>query len=478
MKSIRAFLLMPCAAAALLAGCAMGPSYQRPEIAAPSNWRTPGTDAASLANTEWWGYYRDPVLTNLIATALTNNYDLRIAAARIEEARGGYRAQRSFLLPSIDGSANWTRARAGDIPPSPGVTGGQFDAFGLLSYEVDLWGRIRRLTESARAQLLATEEARKTVQIGLVSSVATTYFNLRSLDRQLQIARDTYASRTNALELTSIKFNAENGLGFGIVSELDVRQAETQVHTTRSTIAGLERAIAITENALRFLLGQYPGAVPRGETLTAQWQPAEIPAGLPSELLLRRPDLRAAEQQLIAANADIGAARAAYFPTVSLTAALGVQSVQLDDLFSAGTSRAWKLAPQIAGPIFNGGRIRAGVQVAKARQKAALAFYEQAIQNAFREVEDALVSITKLREELASEEANVKVEQRRLELSQLRYDEGIASFSDVLDAQRFQFSAELTAVQTRNNLLAAVAQLYKALGGGWTTSPVRTGKTP
>ena len=280
MKSIRAFLLMPCAAAALLAGCAMGPSYQRPEIAAPSNWRTPGTDAASLANTEWWGYYRDPVLTNLIATALTNNYDLRIAAARIEEARGGYRAQRSFLLPSIGGSANWTRARA------------------------------------------------------------------------------------------------------------------------------------------------------------------------------------------------------AYFPTVSLTAALGVQSVQLDDLFSAGTSRAWKLAPQIAGPIFNGGRIRAGVQVAKARQKAALAFYEQAIQNAFREVEDALVSITKLREELASEEANVKVEQRRLELSQLRYDEGIASFSDVLDAQRFQFSAELTAVQTRNNLLAAVAQLYKALGGGWTTSPVRTGKTP
>lgn len=462
----RLLLLIP-VLALLLAGCAMGPDYRRPTVNAPASWRVAAPTNESLVNVSWWDFYRDPALTNLIAVALTNNFDLRIAAARIEEALGGYRAQRSFLLPSLNGSAAWTRARVGDLPPASGVTAGQFDVFGLLSYEVDLWGRIRRLTESARAQLLASEEARRTVQISLVSAVATTYFNLRALDRQLEIARETLAARTNVLELTRIKFSETDGLGFGIVSELDVRQAETQVHGARATIASLERAIAVTENALRYLLGDHPGEVPRGQTLAQQWQPDAIPAGIPSELLLRRPDLRAAEQQLIAANADIGAARAAYFPTISLTAALGVQSVQLDDLFSTGTSRAWRFAPQIAGPIFNGGRIRAGVQVAKARQQTALAVYEQAIRNAFREVDDALISITKLREQLAAEEANVVAERRRLELSQLRYDEGISSYTDLLDAQRFVFSAQLAAVQTRNDLLASVAQLYKALGGGW-----------
>jgi multidrug efflux system outer membrane protein len=450
------------------AGCKSGPDYQRPAVSSPDGWRTAAPTNGSLANVAWWSYYRDPVLTNLITAALTNNYDLRIAAARIAEAQGGYIAQRSFLLPTVSGSGAWTRARAGDIPPSPGAISDQFDVFGLLSYEVDLWGRLRRLTESARAQLLASEEAQKTVQISLISSVATTYFTLRALDRQLEIAHDTYVSRTNSLELTRIKFNEDEGLGYGIVSELDVRQAETQVYAARSTIASLERAVAVTENALRYLLGQNPGDIPRGQSLADQWQPVEIPAGLPSDLLLRRPDLRTAEQQLIAANADIGAARAAYFPTVSLTAALGVQSVELDDLFSGGASRAWSFAPQIVAPIFNGGRIGAGVQVAQAREQAALAVYGQAIQNAFREVDDAIVSITKLREQLAAEEANARAETRRLELSQLRYDEGIASYSDVLDAQRFLFSAELGAVQTRKELLAAVAQLYKALGGGWT----------
>ncbi len=240
------------------------------------------------------------------------------------------------------------------------------------------------------------------------------------------------------------------------------------MYSALSSIASLERAVALTENSLRFLLGQPPGPVPRGRSLADQWEPAGIPAGLPSELMLRRPDLRAAEQQLIAANANIGAARAAYFPTVSLTGAFGVQSVELEDLFSSGTSKAWSFAPQVAGPIFNGGRIRAGVQVAKARQQAALAVYEQAIQNAFREVDDALISIIKLRERLAADEANVKAEQRRLQLSEWRYEEGIASYSDVMDAQRFLFSAQLGAVQTRNDLLAATSQLYKALGGGWT----------
>lgn len=449
------------------AGCKAGPDYQRPTVSAPGGWRTSAPTNDSLANVAWWSYYRDPVLTNLITAALTNNYDLRIAAARLAEAQGGYLAQRSFLLPNVSGSGAWTRGSAGDIPPAPGSGYEQFDVFGLLSYEVDLWGRLRRLTESARAQLLASEEAQKTVQISLIASVATTYFTLRALDRQLEIAHETHVSRTNSLELTRIKFNEQDGRGYGIVSELDVRQAETQVYATRSTIASLERAVAVTENALRYLLGQNPGDIPRGQSLADQWQPGEIPAGLPSDLLLRRPDLRAAEQQLIAANADIGAARAAYFPTVSLTAALGVQSAELGDLFSGGTSRAWSFAPQIVAPIFSGGRIRAGVQVAKAQEQAALAVYGQAIQNAFREVDNAIISITKLREQLAADEANVQAEARRLELSQWRYEAGISSFSDVLDAQRFLFSSELNAVQTRNDLLSAIAQLYKALGGGW-----------
>jgi len=451
----------------LLAGCAMGPNYHRPELSTPVDWRTTDGEGESLADIEWWNFYHDPVLTNLIATALTNNFDLRIAAARVEEALGGYRAQRSFLMPSLSASGAWTRGRVGDIPPAPGTTSGEFDVFGMLSYELDVWGRLRRLTESARAQLLASEEGWRTVQISLIASVATTYFNLRALDRQLEIARATYESRTNIYELTKIKFSEEDGLGFGIVSELDVRQAETQVHAARSTIASLERAIAVTENALRFLLGQDPGPIPRGDTLTAQWQPESIPAGLPSDLLQRRPDIRAAEQLLISANADIGAARAAYFPTISLTAALGVQSIELDDLFSTGMSRAWRFAPQVVAPIFQGGRIRAGVQVANARQRGALAAYEQAIRNSFREVDDALISIQRLREQLAADEDNVVAEQRRLELSELRYDGGIASYSDLLDAQRFLFSAELNAVQTRSDLLAATAQLYKALGGGW-----------
>lgn len=450
--------------AASLSGCKLGPNYHRPVVTAPTDWRTQSpTGAESLADVAWWDFFKDPALTNLISVALSNNKDLRIAAARIEEARGGYRSQRSFLAPSVDASGSWTRARSGNTPPAAGVTGNQFDISGLLSYEVDIWGRLRRLTEAARAQLLASEEGRRTVTIGLVASVATTYFDLRALDEQLVIAKNTLASRRRTLDLTKTKFDDGNG----IVPALDVHQAETQVFSAQSAVANLERLIAITENALSVLLGRNPGAISRGATLAAQWQPDEIPAGLPSDLLLRRPDLRGAEQDLIAASANIGAARAAYFPTISLTAALGLQSVELDDLFSPGLSRAWRFAPQVAGPIFNAGRISAGVQVANARRDAALATYERAIQNAFREVDDALVSVKKLREQSTADEGNVTAERKRLELSELRYDGGVTSYSEVLDAQRFLFSAELNAVQTRRDLLAALAQLYKALGGGW-----------
>jgi len=449
---------------ALLVGCAVGPDYHRPTVTAPESWRTQPAETNSLAGLAWWNYYHDPVLTNLITIALTNNLDLRIAVARIAEAAGNYQSQRSYLLPTVNGSGDYTRGAVGNAPPF-----NEYALLGSLSYEVDVWGRIRRLTEAAQAQYLAAESTRNTVQISLIASVASTYFNLRGLDRQLEIARDTYNSSTNVLALTKIKYNEQaDGHGYGIVSEMDVRQAETQVYNASSTIASVEQAIALAENSLRYLLGLNPGPIPRGQPLTGQWQPDAIPAGLPSDLLLRRPDIQAAEELLIAANANIGAARAAYFPTISLTALLGVQSVQLNDLFSLGTSRIWSFSPQITAPIFNAGRISAGVAIAKAQKDDAVASYQQAIQNAFQEVDNALASITDLRAQLVADEGYVHAEQRLFELSELRYNEGISSYFDLLDAQRYLFSAQLNAVQTRANLLVAVTQLYQALGGGWT----------
>lgn len=458
------YLVLPCLLVLSSTGCKMGPKYRQPEVAAPSGWRNAHAEGGSAAHLEWWQFYRDPLLTNLIATAVEQNHDLRIAAGRIEQAQGTYRSQRSLLFPSVDAAGGWTRGRSGYTQ----LTGNQFEILGLLSYEVDIWGRVRRLTESARAELLATRYARDTVQITLIANVANAYFNLRALDEQLAIARRTLASRTNSLELTKTKFNDGNG----VVSELDVRQAETQVFSAQSSIAQIERAIALNENLISFLLGNNPGSIARDLDGAPSPAPGEIPAGLPSELLFRRPDIHEAEELLIAANANIGAARAAYFPTISLTAALGLQSVELNDLFDAGTSKAWSFAPRLATPIFNAGRIRAGVQVARGQQQVALAAYEQAIRNAFREVDDALVSVAKLREQTAAEEANVQAERKRLELSYDRYEAGIASYLEVLDAERSLFGTELSLAQTRGDLLAAAAQLYKALGGGWETVPM------
>lgn len=447
--------------AASLCGCKLGPDYHRPVVGFPAAWRETGSSTNSLADLPWWGVFQDPALTNLISTALLNNKDLRIAAARVEQAQGTYRMQRASLMPWVDASADWSRGRSG----ISGQTAGQFDVFGALSYEIDFWGRLRRLTESTRAQLLASEEGRRTVYLSLIGQVARTYFDLRALDEQLAIAIRTYDSRTNSLELTRVKYDNNNG----IVSELDVRQAETQVYAAQSSIAQLERAVTATENALSFLLGSNPGPIQRGRALDEEQLPLLLPPGLPSDLLLRRPDILAAEAQLIAANAEIGAARAAYFPVISLSAALGLQSLELQDLFSAGTSRAWNFTPQIVGPIFRGGRIRAGVQVAESRRNELLATYEQVIQNAFREVEDALVAVAKLREQIAIGEADVTAERRRLELSRDRYDNGVSSYFDVLDAERSLFTAELGLVESRRDLLSAAAQLYKSLGGGWNT---------
>jgi multidrug efflux system outer membrane protein len=449
-------------AAIALAGCATGPDYRRPDFTLPSAWRMGGAVTNNLADAPLREIYRDPVLSGLIAVALSNNFDVRIAVTRIEQAAAALRVQRAGYVPAINASASYTDAQAGNIPPAPGASGEQYDLFGVLSYEVDVWGRIRRLNESARAQFLASEEAKRAIEVSLVAGVASTYFNLRALDRQLEIATETLVSREDLLELTRVKFDD----GQGIVSELDVVQARTQVASAQSSIANLRRLIATTENALSVLLGSNPRDIERGLSIDEQWAPGSLAAGLPSEVLLRRPDLRAAEQNLIAANADIGVARAAYFPAISLTGAFGLQSAELGDLFDAGVSEAWNFAPSITAPIFNGGKIRAGVRAAEARQRQALAEYEKAIQIAFREVDDALAGIQYFREQLVADQEVVWAESKRLELARLRYEGGVASYSDVLDAQRFLFSAELTAVQTRNNLLNASVQLYKALGGG------------
>lgn len=450
-------------AAGLAGGCAIGPDYRRPDLALPDAWRSGEATTNSFADLPYAELYRDPVLNRLIATALSNSPDVRSALARIEQAAAALRIQQADHWPSVNGSATYTSARQGNLPPLRGAEADQYDVFGALSYELDVWGRVRRLNESARAQYLATEEARRSVQIGLVAGVASAYFNLRALDRQLEIATATLASRQDMLELTEIKFDG----GGGIVSELDVVQAQTQVSSTKSSIASLRRLVATTENALNLLLGGYPGDVPRGLGVAEQWRPDDVPPGLPSDLLLRRPDVRAAEQNLVAANANIGVARAAYFPAISLTGALGVQSDELGELFDTGISKAWSFSPNLAAPIFNAGKIRANVRVAEAQRKQALADYEKAIQTAFREVADALAGVRYLREQLAADEETLQAETKRLDLAQARYEGGVASYSDVLDAQRYQFSAELTAVQTRNDLLNAIVQLYKALGGGW-----------
>ena len=450
-------------------GCKVGPNYHRPPIATPTGWRLGPTSADSIANLPWWEIYRDPVLTNLISKALLDNQDLRIAAARVEQSLGNYRSQRAALVPWLNGSADWSRGRSGIA----GETASQFDAFGLLSYEVDFWGRLRRLTEAARAQMLASEEGRKSVYIGLVAQVAAIYFDLRGLDEQLAIARNTRESRANSLRLTLVRYDNNQG----IASELDVRQAETQVYSAENSISQIERAIGITENALSLLLGDNPGSIARGEALDGQNLPAAVPAGIPADLLFRRPDVRAAEQQLIAANANIGAARAAFLPTISLTAALGVQSLELEDLLTSGASRAWRFTPQIAGPIFNGGQIRAGVQMAEAQKTELLAAYQRSIQNAFREVDDALLSIAKLQEQISVGTANVTAERRRLSLSLDRYENGVSSYLEVLDSERSLFSAELALVEYRSDHLSAIAQLYKALGGGWEQTAPQNGPT-
>ncbi len=447
-----------------LAGCVVGPDYQRPEVNAPSSFQYEERDAQDTANTDWWKAFQDPVLDCLIAESLANNLSVKIAAAHIEQAAALLAQMRSALFPQVGYSGSATRQRAalpGESPLLADVSG-QRESYQLLagaSWEIDLWGRIRRLSEAARANVLATQEARRGVILSLVASVAETYIQLRGLDEQLDVARQTLASYAESVRLFELQF------GHGQVSQMVVEQARSQYETAASMIPGLESQIAQTENALSILLGRHPGPVQRGRSVAELEMPA-VPFGLPSQLLERRPDLAQAEQNLIAANAQIGAAKALYFPSISLTGAYGTQSSELSDLFK-GPSRVWNYAGSVTGPIFTAGAIRGQVKQAQAAQEAARLGYQNAILSAFSDVENSLVARQKLGEQLRAQEQLARSLREYSRLAWLQYHEGYTPYLTVLNAESQLFSAELARVQTRTSHLRAFVRIYQAMGGGW-----------
>ena len=424
------------------------------------------TDLNSIGDLKWSEVFKDPELQYLIKTAMVQNYDLRTAGARVNAARANLGLARSEQFPQFDATADITSNRFsqnGQLASSG--QGGQRRSFGsvllnLLTFEIDVWGRLRNQTKAARAELRATEEDRKAVMTTVVGDVASGYFNLLELDSQLDISKRTLATRENSLRL--IKARQQGGLA----TMLDVRQAEELVYQASQTIPDTERAIEQTENLISLLLGNNPAAIARGKPLGQQEELPAVPAGLPSSLLERRPDIRAAEENLVAQRALVSAAKAAYFPRISLTGLLGFQSNQLSSLFT-GPSRAWTFVPQITQPIFTGGRLKSDVKFARAQQELALVAYQQTIQNAFREVSDALIQYRKLKEIRVQQELLVTTLQDRSRLAYLRYEGGVDTLLNALDADREVFEAELNLTQTKRDELISVVQLYTALGGGW-----------
>ncbi len=452
-----------------LAGCAVGPDYKRPEVLTPTDWRNGLEGRDSLGDLGWWELFKDPTLHELISTAVVANRDLQVAVARVLDSRAQLGIARAAQFPQVNGSGSYqyTRPFSKNSPMVQGgetFTGDDWQGATDLTFELDLWGRLRRGTEAARAELLASEETRRVVLMTVVADVARTHFDLLELDHELEIARRTLQTRQASLELQRRRF------GQGLSTQLDVDRAEAEVAVAAATVPDLERRIAQTENGLSVLLGRNPGRIARGTPLDGQRLPPEVPAGLPSALLERRPDIRQADQTLVAANARIGVAKAEYFPKISLTGMFGVESVSLSDLFTGG-SRVWSIGPTMTIPLFTAGRIKNTVKGFEARQQQAATQYLQTIQQAFREVEDALVFHRKVREIRTERERRVAATRGALSLATLRYERGLATQLDVLDAQRQLFSAELELASTTRDQLTAVVQLYKALGGGWQSQP-------
>ena len=445
---------------ASLSACMVGPDYRRPEVDVPAAWRLGATEAVEIANIAWWDQFRDPVLSELVRTALANNKDLEIATASVDQAAAQYGIVRSAQFPQVNAGVSAARERSSANAPLPG--GRTVNDYGVnlsASFELDVWGKLRRATESARANLLATEQGKGTVVLTVVTTVATGYIQLRALDRQLQIAQDTSDSFSEVARLQRIRFEE------GAVPESDYRQAESQYRDALAHVPELEREIARQENFISVLLGRNPGPIARGSDIDGFLFPA-VPGALPAALLERRPDIRQAEQQLIAANADIGVAKAAYFPDISLTGLLGLESAQLSDLFK-GPSRVWSFGAGVAQPIFNAGRIRAQVAQAEALQREALYTYQKAIISAFQDVENALIDQTKFGQVRTEQGRNVAALRRFRDLAELRYREGATIYLEVANAEQSLFNAELAYVATQAQLFQSYANLYRAMGGGW-----------
>lgn len=456
------------ACATLLAGCSLIPSYQRPPAPIPAAYpaQQDSPDGAApariTADSGWREFFPDQRLQAWLTAALANNRDLRTAALRIEEARALYDIQWSERLPNINAAASAQRVRtpAGTSPVGTALVANTYQVgLNLAAFELDFFGRVRSLSEAALAQYLATEEAHRSARISLVAEVAKAYLAERAFAEQLELAQRTLASREQAYRLAQQRFEV------GASSALDLRQSEVLVQTARVAQATLARQRAQAQNALALLAGTPLADLPAPQTLAAQDIETGIPAGLPSELLARRPDIRASEQRLMAANANIGAARAAFFPRISLTAGLGTASRELSGLFEAG-SASWSFVPQLALPIFDAGRNRANLDLAQVRRNIAVADYEKAIQQAFREVADALVARAALDEQIEAQRLVQEAQAARLELADQRYRNGIASSLDVLDAERELFSAQQSLVQARLLRLTNAIDLYRALGGG------------
>jgi outer membrane protein, multidrug efflux system len=451
--------------ALLISGCMVGPDYKRPAATVPTEYRgvspeAAKAEAASLGDEKWWDVFRDEQLQSLIRTAIQQNYDLRIAATRVLQAQAQLGITRSNQYPSVSGGANISAVRTPETIAFPAGEQSTGQLFLSAAWQLDFWGQYRRATEAARASLLATEWGRRAVISSLIASVASAYFQLRGLDLQMDLSRDALTARRESLRLTTVLANHGN------TSELDVRQAEQLVYTASEEIPDLERRIQQQENLLSTLLGNNPGPITRGLALTEQPHPPEVPAGIPSELLERRPDIRQSEQILVAANAQIGVARAAYYPQISLTGSGGFQSDALARLF-AGTAGLWSVAGSLAQPIFTAGKIRSGVRLAEAQQQEAVLSYQQTIQQSFRDVSDSLVGYRKLREFREQQELLTASAQGAAHLSNIRYRGGVASYLEVLTNETNYFSAELNLAQAQVNELLALVQLYQALGGGW-----------
>jgi multidrug efflux system outer membrane protein len=466
MKSLSARMaLSTIVASSLVGGCAVGPNYHRPAVQTPAAYRdlsenaSAQAQAASFADLPWWQVFQDPQLQDLIGTALKQNYDLRIATERINAARAQVAITRSSLFPQVQSNGNFTGGNQQSFPLKANILALTADA----SFQLDFFGRLRRATEASRAQLLATVEGQRTVTLTLVSEVASAYFALLQLDLELQITKDTVATQQGSVKLTSLR------LDHGVATKLDVLQAQQVLDTANAQIPDLERQIGQQEDTLSILLGNYPGAVPRGMKLPDQPIPPEVPAGLPSSLLERRPDIRQAEQVLIAANAEIGVAKASFFPQISLTGSGGGafgRSSSFSSLMSS-QNRLWSYGADASQPIFTGGALRGNLHFAQSEHEQALLAYKEAIQHAFGDVSDALIGYQKLHAVRVQQQQVVADLAESVRLSIMRYRGGTTTYLEVLDGQRSLFSAELTLAQARGNEQQSLVQLYRALGGGW-----------